>query len=206
MSIWLKRQVREQRLGIREKSANIENTDVRQSDVRPEIFEISFQIIRFQTEYISMLSFIQTQRNQLSPASFWLAVHPFFQERSCVLQSFFLSVFVFLLFHTAEEVQHITFIPSDSHRGFYFPPGRPLWQPADDQIVQTFRPEACGAYFQTTRTQNICMLSYALTYKILLSTIRWNGWIRDKGLSLLPASLYKRKFGEFYMNGGPGLN
>ena len=28
----------------------------------------------------------------------------------------------------------------------------------------------------------------------------------DKGLSSLPASLYKRKFEEFSMNGGPGFN
>ena len=28
----------------------------------------------------------------------------------------------------------------------------------------------------------------------------------DKGLSSLPASLYKRKFKEFSMNGGPGFN
>ena len=33
------------------------------------------------------------------------------------------------------------------------------------------RPEACVASFQTKRTQNICMLSYFLTYSILLSTI-----------------------------------
>ena len=35
--------------------------------------------------------------------------------------NFFLT-FVFLRFLKAEEVQHITFIPSDSHSGFYFPP------------------------------------------------------------------------------------
>ena len=34
----------------------------------------------------------------------------------------FSSLFAFLPFHKAEEVQHIPFIPSDSHRGFYFPP------------------------------------------------------------------------------------
>ena len=31
------------------------------------------------------------------------------------------------------------------------------------------RPEAFAAFFQTKRTQNICMLSYALTYSNLLS-------------------------------------
>ena len=36
-------------------------------------------------------------------------------------------------------------------------------------IRQTIRPEACGASFQTIRTQNICMLSYALTYKYELA-------------------------------------
>ena len=35
--------------------------------------------------------------------------------------NFFLA-FVFLRFHTAEEVQHIPFISPDSHSGFYFPP------------------------------------------------------------------------------------
>ena len=34
----------------------------------------------------------------------------------------FFSAFVFLRFHKAEEVHRITFIPSDSHSGFYFPP------------------------------------------------------------------------------------
>ena len=37
--------------------------------------------------------------------------------------------FVFLHFHKVEEVQHIAFIPFDSHSGFYFPPtsvGPPL--------------------------------------------------------------------------------
>ena len=35
------------------------------------------------------------------------------------------------------EEQHGTVIPSDSHSGFYFPPGRLLWPSADDQMVQT---------------------------------------------------------------------
>ena len=30
-------------------------------------------------------------------------------------------------------------IPFDSHSGFYFPPGRPLWPSADDQMVQSER-------------------------------------------------------------------
>ena len=34
-----------------------------------------------------ILSFVPTYCNQLSPASFWLAVRPFFQERSCVSQA-----------------------------------------------------------------------------------------------------------------------
>ena len=37
-------------------------------------------------------------------------------------------------------------------------------------MVQTVRLEACGASYQTKRTQNIFMLSYPLTYSILLST------------------------------------
>ena len=43
---------------------------------------------------------------------------------------------------------------------------------ANQTIRQSdIRPEACVASFQTKRTQNICMLSYFLTYSILLSTI-----------------------------------
>ena len=62
-------------------------------------------------------------------------------------------------FYKAEEVQHVTVIPIDSHTAFYFPPGRLLWPSADNQIVQTVSPETCGASFPTKRTQNICMLS-----------------------------------------------
>ena len=36
---------------------------------------------------IFVLSYALTYGNQLSPASFWLAVRPFFQERSCVSQA-----------------------------------------------------------------------------------------------------------------------
>ena len=54
--------------------------------------------------------------------------------------------------------------------GINYPPGRLLWQSADNQMVQTVRLEACGASYQTKRTQNIFMLSYPLTYSILLST------------------------------------
>ena len=51
--------------------------------------------------------------------------------------NFFLA-FVFLRFHTAEEVHHIPFIPSDSHSGFYFPPfakanGPPLSPERNDE-------------------------------------------------------------------------
>ena len=53
--------------------------------------------------------------------------------------------------------------------GINYPPGRLLWQSADNQMVQTVRLEACGASYQTKRTQNIFMLSYPLTYSILLS-------------------------------------
>ena len=57
-----------------------------------------------------------------------------------------------------EEVQHIAFIPIDSHTEFYFPPARLLWPSADYQIVQTVRrPEAFAASGLTKRTQNICM-------------------------------------------------
>ena len=39
-------------------------------------------------------------------------------------------------------------------------------------FLSDVRPEAGVASFQTKRTQNISMLSYFLTYSILLSTIR----------------------------------
>ena len=45
-------------------------------------------------------------------------------------------------------MQHITFILSDSHSGFYFPPGRLRWQSADDPMVQTVSPETCGLPFR----------------------------------------------------------
>ena len=67
---------------------------------------------------------------------------------------------------------HVTFFcfPLFQHRGINYPPGGLLWQSADNQMVQTVRLEACGASYQTKRTQNIFMLSYPLTYSILLST------------------------------------
>ena len=45
---------------------------------------------------ILLLSHIQTTWNQLSPASFWLAVHPFSPERSFVLHTFHLWKFCIL--------------------------------------------------------------------------------------------------------------
>ena len=50
-------------------------------------------------------------------------------------------------------------------------------------MIQTIRPEAFAASFQTKRTQNICMLSYTRTYSILLSTSR----------RLVPLSLQRGK-------------
>ena len=56
---------------------------------------------------------------------------------------------------------HVTFFcfPLFQHRGINYPPGGLLWQSADNQMVQTVRLEACGASYQTKRTQNIFMLS-----------------------------------------------
>jgi len=54
-----------------------------------------------------------------------------------------------LPFNQGEEVQHVIVIPSDSHGGINYPPGRLLWPSADYQTVQTIRPEACVASFQT---------------------------------------------------------
>ena len=53
-----------------------------------------------------MLSHIQTTWNQLSTD---VRRSPFLSRKE-------------LRFHKAEEMQHIPFIPSDSHSGFYFPP------------------------------------------------------------------------------------
>ena len=44
------------------------------------------------------------------------------QKGAAVVKLNFFLAFVFLRFHTAEEVQHIPFISPDSHSGFYFPP------------------------------------------------------------------------------------
>ena len=44
------------------------------------------------------------------------------------------------------------------------------------------------------------------TIYFLYEYIVRSGRSDDKGLSSLPASLYKRKFEEFSMNGGPGFN
>ena len=44
--------------------------------------EISYKIV---ISNIFVLSYALTYSNQLSPASFWLAVHPFFQERSSLI-------------------------------------------------------------------------------------------------------------------------
>ena len=61
----------------------------------------------------------------------------------------FLLASVFLLFHTAEDVQHITFIPSDSHSGFYFPP---------TSVGPPFSPER----------ETFCVLSFHTTFGFLL--------------------------------------
>ena len=62
------------------------------------------------TLLISMLSHIQTKWNQLSPASFWLAVHPFSPERSFVLHTFHLWKFcilhIFLIKTQQNEISH----------------------------------------------------------------------------------------------------
>ena len=66
-------------------------------------------------------------------------------------------------FQTSEgEHQHAFLSSNIQHSTFH--------HLANQTIRQSdIRPEACGASFQTKRTQNICMLSYALTYSILLS-------------------------------------
>ena len=54
-----------------------------------------------------MLSYIQTKWYQLSPASFGLAVHPFFQERSFVSQVYLQSAFVCLAFIRGHSVSFL---------------------------------------------------------------------------------------------------
>ena len=76
---------------------------------------------------ILLLSFIQTKWNQLSTD---FVGPPFFQERSIVSHAFLFLAFLFLRFRKVEEVQHIIFIPSDSHSGFYFPPPAKGWRSA----------------------------------------------------------------------------
>ena len=67
------------------------------------------------------------------------------------------------------QMEHISMRSCIHTKWNQLSPGRLLWQSADNQMVQTVRREACGASYQTKRTQNIFMLSYPLTYSILLS-------------------------------------
>ena len=60
--------------------------------------------------------------------------------------------------------------PILEHTAFYFPPDKLLQPSADNQMVQTIRPEVCGASYQTKRTQNIFILPLIPTQRILLST------------------------------------
>ncbi|PWL47113.1 MAG: hypothetical protein DBY44_01705 [Veillonellaceae bacterium] len=55
------------------------------------ILELSMRVTRRKSISYTRHSSSFTKRNQLSPASFWLAVHPFFQERSSWIG---LSIFV----------------------------------------------------------------------------------------------------------------
>ena len=57
-----------------------------------------------------MLSFILTK---------WYQLSPFLSRKELRFANF---PFAILRFHTAEEVQHITVVPIDSHTAFYFPP------------------------------------------------------------------------------------
>ena len=67
---------------------------------------------------ILLLSLILTLRNQLS--TICAADGPPFLSRKELRFANF--PFAILRFHTAEEVQHITVVPIDSHTAFYFPP------------------------------------------------------------------------------------
>ena len=90
-----------QKTGARIKQARFEK-------IRRHTEKNRHQTIRLQMEHISMLSYIQTKWYQLSPASFDLAVPPFFQERSFVSQVYLQSAFAFLAFirgHSASFLQ-----------------------------------------------------------------------------------------------------
>lgn len=52
------------------------------------ILELSMRVTRRKGISYTRHSSSFTKRNQLSPASFWLAVHPFFQERAACLYLF----------------------------------------------------------------------------------------------------------------------
>ena len=63
----------------------------KKTDLRDENWDLSREAENFYKMgicYILMLSLAHTKRNQLSTASFWLAVHPFFQERSSLIGLF----------------------------------------------------------------------------------------------------------------------
>ena len=108
----------------------------RRSDVRPETCGASFQTKR--TQNIFMLSLIPTYSILLSTTSQRLAVP--------------LSL---------QNGKRFACFPSRQHIRINFPPDKLLWQSADNQMIQTIRPEAFAASFQTKRTQNICILSFS---------------------------------------------
>ena len=106
---------------------------------------------------ILLLSHIQTTWNQLSTD---VRRSPFLSRKELRFVIFPQLSLAFLRFRKAEEVQHVTVIPIDSHTAFYFPPGRLLWPSADNQIVQTVR----------LQKENISMFSLIHTQRNQLST------------------------------------
>ena len=142
---------------------------------------------------IFVLSYALTYGNQLSPASFWLAVRPFFQERSCVSQAkLFLSFCYSCVFikwkkcNISPSILLIHIVDSTFHQpqaGPPFSPEREMFRklsfaPTYKTLLSTrrtavavcrlsdgsdVRPEACRASSQTKITLNICMLSYEKT-------------------------------------------
>ena len=62
------------------------------------------------------------------------------------------------------------------------------------------------AFFEFSHIESTWLINMTnLTYSSQCNSWR-PGRSDDKGLSSLPTSLYKRKFEEFSMNGGPGFN
>ena len=87
-----------------------------------------------------------------------ILVLPFIQTYSILLSTTSQRLAVPL---SLQNGKRFACFPSRQHIRINFPPDKLLWQSADNQMIQTIRPEAFAASFQTKRTQNICVLSFS---------------------------------------------